>query len=580
MFLILIFFWGFVLRIVGVGYGYPFAIGHFDEVFSVRAAMAIAATKSLQPINLKYPALFPTLLTAFYSFYYLIGRLLGAFQTPADFAFLYMTRPFNLYLIARLLSVLAGGLTVLFTYQIAKVIYGRRIGLFAAGLLALSTTHLIYSHWAKPDVFMVFLVTISLLFTSFIMAGKGRLKNYLLAGLFAGLAISAKYNALWVVTSLFAVHLFVSENKNPVGYFINKKLWLYLLMLVVGFFIGSPYCFLNPRFFYQEVSFIMGMLRFGELGNLHNSPWWVFTYLIKEEAAVGVIFLSGMVYCLFKPKKEHWIFLSFILVFLLLTARYSKTSLHYILPIFPAMAILGAVFLDKIFSSLWSKSRLLCQIFSLLLSISILVKVCQAEGSFLSKDSRITAKEWIEQHIPENSKIALFALRYRDLPPIVSVSEEFSSMDYGPKARKVYRDKRLEDLLRNYYSDTNTYRIYKLEKEFSDETANKLLSSGGIQNDIYLKGCYKQDWKSLAELKTQGIEYLVISSFLSELYEDKNMPPRNHPLYILYKNGREYFYKLLHSSEVVLLKEIIPKSDLGPTIRIYRMVYNGAKKAN
>jgi len=562
----------FLLRVMGTKYGYPFAIGHFDEVFSIRQAVSFGATKSLRPLILMWPAFHSYVLLIFYGLYYIIGKLFLLFKTPADFAFLYLTRPFNFYFLARILSVIFGTSTVIMTYSIAKKIYNLRVGLLSAWLLAMSVTHITYSHWAKPDVFMVFLTTVSLLFSCLILVDR-RLRNYLLAGFFAGLAMSAKYNAVLIVASLFVVHLLVREKQNLLKYIFDKKLFGYFLMLIIGFFIGSPYCLLAPQFFYREAVCVLDMLHFGEAGNINTAPWlWIITHLLKNEFVVGLIFLIGIIYCLCKSRKTHWIFLPFALTFILLVGKSSKASLHYLLPIFPAMSILGAIFLDRVFSFLSEKNKIAYVTVFLLFLILTPIKVFQHEGSLLNKDSRIIAKDWIEQNIPADSKIALFTLRYRDLPPLVSYRGEFSSVDYGPKARSIYQDKGLMNLLDKYYSDVKTYRIYKLEKEIPNEEVDILLSAMGLRNNYYLKSCYKQGWRSLDEIKSHGIEYLILSSFLYKLY-DGTLPVMTHPLHILSKRNKEYFDDLMNSKELRLIKEVESQGSLGPTIKIYQIIY-------
>ncbi|MFZ5799800.1 MAG: ArnT family glycosyltransferase [Candidatus Omnitrophota bacterium] len=560
---------GFLVRFVGSWYGFPYVLGHFDEIFSVRQAMSFGATHSLRPIMLMYPTFHSYILFVIYLIYFALGKIAGWFASPADFAFMYLIKPFSLYFLARMVSVISGTATILTTYLIAKQLYNPRVGLWAAWLLAMSTTHVIYSHWAKPDIFMVFLASVSLMFATFILTDQ-RMKNYSLAGLFAGLAVAAKYNAAFVFLPFAVIHWFVCDKKGLLRHIFNQKLLGYFFMMVIGFFITSPYCFIAAPFCYREVMYDLNMLHFGEPGNISTLPWlWIIINIFSNNAVYGVIFSLGIIYCLLKPKRNHWILLAYVLPFSWFIGRSAKVSLHYLLPMYPALYILGAVFVDRIFFLLRKRKFLSISLFLLMLAITS-IKTYELKLDFLGRDSRAVAKEWIDDNVPAGAKLALFTIRYRDLPLILSQGGEVDTIDYGPRARNTYRDEHLNALLDDYFRRHKTFRVYKLEKEIPGTEVDSILAGLGFPNNSFLRSYYQQGWKSLEEMQAQGIEYVFLPSFLYGLYE--KLPDKHHPLYRLCKQNQEYFSGLMASKEMQLVKEI-PASGLGPTIRIYKVSY-------
>src|SRR3546814_17532394 len=78
------------------------------------------------------------------------------------------------------------------TWRIGKRLGGDRVGLVAAAILAVNAVHVEYSQIVRTDVqaslFMLLCVQSALA-----VAQDGRRRDYLLAGLFAGLACATKW---------------------------------------------------------------------------------------------------------------------------------------------------------------------------------------------------------------------------------------------------------------------------------------------------------------------------------------------------------------------------------------------------
>ncbi|MFZ5799799.1 MAG: ArnT family glycosyltransferase [Candidatus Omnitrophota bacterium] len=546
----------FLARLAGSWYGYPFALGLFDENISIRQAMAFGVTRSLRPLSFLYPALYSYLLLAVYTLYYFLGKAAGWFAYSEDFAFLYLTKPFVFFFIARLISVVCGSATVFITFLTARRVYDFKTGLWAAWLLAMAQTHIIHSHWAKPDILMVFLVSLSLLFTGLILT-EGRMRNYLFAGLFLGLATATKYNAAFLSVSIVVAHLLTAGKSR----FLDWRLAGYFLMLLMGFFVGSPYCLIDFNSCYKGLMVVSDYLRFGSPADINTlSAGQTVSAFMRENPVFGWVSVCGLVYCFLRREKRDSVFLVPILAFILFVLRYPRANAYYLLPVFPAMAVVGARFLS------WITGKKFAAGLGLMVAGLSVFSVFAVERDFLTEDSRIPAKAWIERHIPAQSRIALYCLRYKDGPPIVSYGTEFSSLDYGPKAKVQYSSARLKELLDDYYAHRQTYRIYKLEKDIADGE-NGAPAKGGP----YCRRYYQQGFKGIAELKREKIEYLILSSFLYGLYEDKPLP--GQPLYAFYLRNKEYFAKLMHSKELFLLKEFSSEGSLSPAIRIYKLVY-------
>lgn len=118
------------------------------------------------PLHTKYPPLYPVLLAAL--------SALGGLQ------------------LFKLVSLLITSLAVWITYRLAERLAGRRGGLLAAGLLAISPVLLEYSHYVLSEALFVTLVAASLLLLDRCAEQAGGSRGHvLLTGLAAGLAAAA-----------------------------------------------------------------------------------------------------------------------------------------------------------------------------------------------------------------------------------------------------------------------------------------------------------------------------------------------------------------------------------------------------
>ena len=84
--------------------------------------------------------------------------------------------------------------------------------------LALSYLHVRESHFGVTDVPMMFFAVCSMLFIVKSYYSKASLRNYVLAGVFAGLAASTKYNGVLVAVSMVAVHCLNVFEKEKAGW--------------------------------------------------------------------------------------------------------------------------------------------------------------------------------------------------------------------------------------------------------------------------------------------------------------------------------------------------------------------------
>ncbi len=127
------------------------------------------------------------------------------------------------------IQAFAGALTIPLAYAIALRIGGRRSGLIAAVLLALSPHSITYTALLWSDTLYTLLFTVSILLT-LLMLAEDKLAWLILAGIFAGLSVLVHPRSLFL-PYLFAALLIIAMQKRKIPR-IQQLVWVISYILV------------------------------------------------------------------------------------------------------------------------------------------------------------------------------------------------------------------------------------------------------------------------------------------------------------------------------------------------------------
>lgn len=399
----------FLLRVIGFWHGFPI-IFNVDEPALVRSALGIRFTPN--PHHFDWPHLHFYLNAALYTIYIKFrGVALG-------FPFLQETvlwrDPVIFYLISRIFNALLGSLTVIPIYLTAKNLVNKRAGIFAALLFTVFVLHVRASHFALIDVPTTFWLAFSVLFASRVFKDPSY-KNYMLSGLFAGLAMSTKYNGLFASFSLAVTHLILSmRNRNSwtTREFYLKPLTAFL-MCVGGFLMGTPYALFDYKTFTRTDSSLGALWQFTNVGNAsfvkHILNFFIYSplTLIRDLGYTPfILFLCFIAYSLFhilrsrgrEQNRTHLERLLFIALPALLiiynVSGYDKTRSHYYMPSYTFIALGGGLFIASL-----TRTKRHMQLALISLVIPLVLSLYQV--FILSiKDTRIIAYDYLERARP------------------------------------------------------------------------------------------------------------------------------------------------------------------------------------
>lgn len=299
----------------------------------------------------------------------------------------------------RAFSVILSLLIVVFTYLTALILTKSALISFAAALItAVSPPLIAYAATIGVDTLMSLMCLISVFF-SVLYHHKPRTINLLAACIFAGLAISSKYNALPIV----AAPLFSCFFSNK----LSKKSFLTCSFLpLFVFFLTSPYILISLPTFIQDISYeIWHYSVAGHEGHdqARGFPQVIFysKWILNEALGycLACLAAAGLIFALFSRIKAQLIFLSFPLLYFLMMILQKANFTRNMLVIIPFLSILAAIALFKFINLVNLPRRTSSIIFLLILSISIFQPLnisLKEKGAWSEiEESRSILTEWI-----------------------------------------------------------------------------------------------------------------------------------------------------------------------------------------
>lgn len=355
-----------------------------------------------------------------------IAKLLGFADTGRDTEY-YLLNPEKMapfYLAGRILTAIlmtfAGAAVFLTGYRLGKL----PTAVFSSLLFCFLPLVNLAGKAIKPEASLMLFSALTLLFS--IPAMKRVLwKDYLLSGVFIGLATAGKYPGVLNCTYIVMFHLIrrYSEWKSrpaEARKLLVRDDWKLVTAGIVSaavFFMVNFAVILNFSGFLGDVLGMAGSSRGGSiLLNMLDSFLCYFQdgfwYTLGIPAVIAMS--CAVLYNIFKPSRLWLGCLPGILLFLYISSKGLKTSDAYFMPALIPLCLLTGVWIFKL------KNR------ALRISAAVLVLVgtfsyCWAYNQVtVNRNVRLTAAEWINANIPAGSTICFlyYPVFYRT--PMVS----------------------------------------------------------------------------------------------------------------------------------------------------------------
>jgi len=406
IFLFVIILIAIVIRFKAISWGNPPLITINEEKRIVEISRDMILTKDFNPHFFNYPSLIFYLI-AFLS--YLISAVTYlSFNTAEYFAYDLQ----KIYFIGRFLVFFFSILTIVLTYKIGKEIINSRVGIFSAAFLSLSSLHLNNSSIISVDSPMVCCVLLSFFFAIKIFHNNAELKNYLLAGLFIGLAVGFKYNAIAGFIFILLAHL-AHGYESGRG---NKKLFASIIFVLIFFLITTPYAIFDFGSFLNGIKYESIHYKVGHIGAEAKlfSYFNYFQILLSDYGLIPILlFLIGSVLLWRKNKSTLIFILGFPLIYFLFVGSFKVYFSRNMLVIIPFISLVSGYSANELFVWIFNagilKNKLTKYSVLVLIMLILIAQSLTQANSYWNKinltDTRTISKQWIEKNLPKDSKI-------------------------------------------------------------------------------------------------------------------------------------------------------------------------------
>jgi hypothetical protein len=398
------------LRFYGLWFGLPYAHARPDETTALGLATSVRGG-DLNPRFFHWPSL---TIYVFAALHAAVAAIRRAFALDPALGFTEQV------LLARGAVALAGTLTVVVLFTLARRMGGPAVGLLAALYLAVAILHVRESHFAMTDVLMVLLLTTSLglllrALDERIPAGTGERAfwRFAAAGLAGGLATSTKYNAGAVLAAMGAAQIYWLVRFRPRIW--TARAWLpsagFLAAFVAGFLAGTPYALLDYERFGADLYFDLTHLSDGHGTNLGRG--WEYHALRSLPYGLGVpVFvaaLAGIVPTARHFPRQALVLGAFAVSFYAAIGSGQTVFFRYVLPLVPILCVSAAVATER--AALWLAARpgvgprLASVVLTVLIAGPALVNSVWFDVVLSRTDSRVLAARWLAPRLRANDSV-------------------------------------------------------------------------------------------------------------------------------------------------------------------------------
>lgn len=405
------------LRIWGIDFGLPY-LYHPDEPNKVEAALRILRTGDLTPHYFNKPSFLIYINALAYVPYYLLGKVIGVFQAPAD-----ILPPLMLtmgvgrsptpstFLLGRLLTATVGVGVVVLNFVIAREMdHSSLTGILSALLVAVSPTCVMNSRYITTNMFLMFFAQLSFLFALRLLR-KGHTWDYILSGAAAGLAASSKYPGALIGICLIVAH-FLRHGWNGIRI---RRFYLGILASIAAFFAVSPFVMLDFQQFALDLGFEARHYATGHAGMEGRSLIWYLTYLFQSEGVPPLLAAIQIIRGIRARSKEIILLSSFLLIYFVFISLFPVRNDRTALPLIPFLFVLASILIMDLFRWLSQLELPSWRITGILLVAAVMVSVLLwpliqtvHDGLRLTTvDARETARLWIEHNLPAGAKVAI-----------------------------------------------------------------------------------------------------------------------------------------------------------------------------
>lgn len=501
---------GGLLRFAGLSFRLP-AVHHPDEEAILHQALRFGTAVMHGQLGGKLNLHGLVLLGSCLAFFVTL-RLTGRVSSLSAFESYFFAHGGQFLLLGRSLSALTGTATIWATYRLGREVFDRRLGLLAAGLVAISPVAVTEAHYLKLDTSVCFLIVVALGEVVRQLRAPTR-SGWWRLGLTTGLACAAHVNGAVLLVLPLLVFWYQRRERGArltapglgACYAIALGCFLVLTFRLFGLFGVAASGPAEKQHLEALVVILTSQASVvATIGrSLFAYGWLILPRLLGAAlllAALGgvVLMASGR-----EPSGQKRRLAKPILIFgglyFLILMPFAVRAERYALPLIPVEALAAAVALRFV------AGRAAVVGPALLVLASLQPAYAAARTAYEFKfvpDTRDLARRWVESNIPGGTRIAIEA--FHRLPTFtLQVDEDRQESQY-----KLDRTLALN-------VGTGKVRSYKLGLPVYPSPNYPVFDLTG---DEIMFPDYENPY-DLAALRRQGVRYVILSSEIESLFD-------------------------------------------------------------
>ena len=399
---------GGIIRGYGIDFGLPYRY-HPDEFRKVLAITTMMVHHNLDPNYFLHP-------TFLIYCTYCVTKILGIIGIPDGMRF-----PELAFLSGRIVSAVAGTLSIPLIYLVGRNLYSRFSGLTAALLLAVFPLHVTSSRYLKEDSLLVFLVLAGIV-AMLHSVRNDKPKWLFIASFLFGLSASTKYSGALNVVLLCAAPWLRSRSFIPDRVYIRHLIFS-LPLFPIAFFVGTPFALLNSHKFMTDFFFEKEHMLRGHTQSIDAwSQYWMYHFSYSLIPGISLtttlISLFGLGILLWRRRIDDLFVVALIFLFYLpaewVKAKPAPQPERYIFPCLPFLALATS----EAIRFLHETQRRLVAWSLLFVAFIFPAGRTLALAQEIKPDTRAQAAKWMVENLPPHSRVLMDWSPYApDAPP-------------------------------------------------------------------------------------------------------------------------------------------------------------------
>ena len=312
-------------------------------------------------------------------------------------------------IIARVISAIAGVLTISLVYRLARRFDDEIAATVAATFLAGAFLHVRDSHFGVTDVTMTLLVVGAVLLL--VRAHDDpSVPAFAWAGLVAGLATATKYNGLLLVCVVGVSQWLAFRD----GRRLDWRIPAFVVAMACGFVLGTPYALVDRARFWADASgealhLATGhgtSLRIGWVHHLVTSLRFGLTLPLLIAALVGAGWMAA------RLGRRALLLLAFPVVYYVVAGRGYTVFARYMVPVIPFLCVAAGSLVASLAAAadrgpVSGHRPAIAALLALALVLPSAVQIARFDRLLSRTDSRVLASEWIAGEVPDGATVYL-----------------------------------------------------------------------------------------------------------------------------------------------------------------------------